>query len=249
MKDSAWTTRIIAAIVLILLVSVGFFNPVQEQLVRVQMPIQNVFNSFGIWVGSQPLIGHTSESNNSQDTIKSRTKIAELTSETSMLRAELKSRASDDKIIARGNVIGRSDTTLKREIMISIGRDNGVKKGDVVISQGFLVGRIMKLQPGFSSVQLVSDQSFRLPVSIGTTGRTGLLRGDIAGAMVVQIPTTDKLEKDEPVFTNDIGNFVPANLPIGRVGSFTQVDSNVFYEARLELGVDMAQIQQVTVIR
>jgi cell shape-determining protein MreC len=248
-KDSSWTTRIIAAIVLVLLISLGFFNPVQEQLLRLQIPIQNVFNGFGLWIGSQPLIGHNLESNDSQVNAKSKTKIAELNSENKLLRAELKSRGSDDKIVASGDVIGRSATTLKREIMISIGGDDGVRQGDVVTSQGFLIGRVIKLQPGFSTVQLVSDQSFRLPVSIGSTARSGLLKGDIASAMVVQIPTTDKLEKGEPVFTNDIGNFVPANLPIGRVGSFTQVDSNVFYEARLELGVDAAQIQQVTVIR
>lgn len=213
------------------------------------MPLQNVSNNFGLWLGSQPLIGHSSDTNDLVDNTISKARIAELKSDNESLRTELKSRDSANKIVARGNVIGRSAATLQREIMINIGREDGLMLGDVVSSQGFLVGRIIKLRPTSSTVQLVNDQSFRLPVSIGTTGRTGLLKGDIASAMIVQIPTTEMLEKGEPVFTNDIGNFVPADLPIGRIGSFTQVDSNVFYEAQLELGVDMAQIQQVTVIR
>lgn len=121
----------------------------------------------------------------------------------------------------------------QRRPVINVGRKNKVRKGMYVIDErGRLVGKIDEVKKSYSSVILVSDRSFSLPVYVA--GKyLGLLKGGLAKAKV------HYLEKDSNISLKDkiITYLPPFKSPffVGEVSRIRKDKNKLFLDVEAEI--------------
>lgn len=115
-------------------------------------------------------------------------------------------------------VIGRSADAWWQIVTINIGRNQGVKKDDVVLGIGGLVGRVMNVTPNTSRVLLISDYTSRVGATISRTRYQGFLKGQSSQVGILEFydKVTD-VKIGDVVTTSSLSTIFPPSIPIGRI--------------------------------
>lgn len=136
-----------------------------------------------------------------------------------------------------------------REAILDRGSDDGVVRGDVVITAaGALVGRVEQTGDAWAAVRLLSDVSLEVTGHILETETGGLVRTDPMEGLVM-----DLINKDEPVtegqtvVTSGDDRF-PAGIVIGTVRSVDRERTTLFALVRLSPTVSIPVRGAVLVI-
>ena len=107
--------------------------------------------------------------------------VARLAAENAVLRDRLEqwkqvpgegSVAPEQRVVARGRIIGRSDRAGRRYVDLDVGRADGVSRGLAACVGWSLVGEVVAADDGRCLVQLTTDSRFRCAVAV--TGATSL---------------------------------------------------------------------------
>ena len=148
------------------------------------------------------------------------------------------------------DVIGQDTNPAIQSILINKGFDDGVRVGMPVEAARGLVGQVYRVTNNASQVALLTETASAIPVRLGSTRATGMLRGAGRGAL----PTIDwiDLEYDvqvgELVTTSGLGSKFPENLVIGRVVNVERNEAELFQQAIVQPAVDFNAIEIVFVV-
>jgi len=113
-----------------------------------------------------------------------------------------------------------------------------------------LVGQVYNATNHASQVVLLTETSSAIPVRLGTTRATGILRGSGRGAL----PTIDwidlqyEVEVGELVVTSGLDGKFPQNLVIGRVVDVTRNEAELFQQAVVQPAVDFRTLETLFVV-
>ncbi|MCU0548186.1 MAG: rod shape-determining protein MreC [Leptolyngbya sp. Prado105] len=141
------------------------------------------------------------------------------------------------------SVIGRSADHWWQQVTLGRGSQDGVKEGDVVMSPGGLVGRIVHVSSNTSRVLLLSDPSSRVGVIISRSRFMGYLRGKTGNRVVMEFfEKVPDVRKDDVVTTSSFSQLFPAGIPIGRVESVDLAKSPA-PEATIELTAPISYLE------
>lgn len=165
---------------------------------------------------------------------------------------ELFNRAAETPELRRitANVIGEDPNPILQSIIIDKGYDDGVRVGMPVEAARGLVGQVYRVSNDASQVALLTETASAIPVRLGTTRATGMLRGAGRGAL----PTIDwidlkyQVEPGELVITSGLGGKFPENLVIGRVVSVDRNEAELFQRAVVQPAADFDAIEMVFVV-
>ncbi len=115
-------------------------------------------------------------------------------------------------------VVADSGGAFAQSILITAGSRNNVAKGQAVVTEEGLVGRVT--QSGYRSARalLVTDINSRIPVRVGEAGVRAILAGDNSPRprLIYLGAKTTVAPGDRIVTSGDAGAF-PPGLPVGRV--------------------------------
>ncbi len=116
-------------------------------------------------------------------------------------------------------VIADSGGAYAQSLLIDAGSADGVRRGEAVLGEGGLVGRIAGVGRHVARVLLLTDFNSRIPVFVeGKEPLRAILAGDNSSYPVLRfLPAKAPVEKGEQVVTSGIGGLFPPNLPIGVV--------------------------------
>ncbi len=115
-------------------------------------------------------------------------------------------------------VIADSGNSFVRTLLVMAGRDNGVDKGQAVISGDGLVGRTVEVGDRAARVLLITDINSRVPVTIEGSDMRAMLAGRNDGPPVLMhLPKGSKLIAGARVITSGAGGIFPYGLPVGVV--------------------------------
>lgn len=140
---------------------------------------------------------------------------------------ELERRLADLSALARvvdepniqfitGRVVVDSKGPFARSVLLSTGREQGVKNGFPVISSDGLVGRVLESGPKSARVLLLSDLNSRVPVLLGDGGIRAVMMGDNSGRpRLAHLPEDAAPRVGDEVVTSGVGGFFPRGLRIG----------------------------------
>ena len=148
------------------------------------------------------------------------------------------------------DVIGQDTNPALQSILINKGFDDGVRVGMPVEAARGLVGQIYRVTNNASQVALLTETASAIPVRLGSTRATGMLRGAGRG----QLPTIDwidlqyQVEVGELVTTSGLGGKFPENLVIGRVIDVERNEAELFQRAVVQPAVDFNSIEIVFVV-
>ena len=117
-------------------------------------------------------------------------------------------------------VIAGSGNSFVRAVLISAGRNDGVKAGQAVMAGPGLVGRVVDTGARSANVLLLTDLNSRIPVIVGGQGNRGILAGDNTDMAYLDLLSgRNSLKIGMRVTTSGHGGKLPPGLPIGRVSS------------------------------
>ena len=105
--------------------------------------------------------------------------------------------------------------TYGYSLLIDVGADQGIEKGQAVLSGQALVGRIITVAENWSRVLLIQDVNSMIPVisrwqrepSLLVGGSTDLLKLDM-------VPTHHSFAVGEQLLTSGEGGAIPADIPV-----------------------------------
>jgi len=124
--------------------------------------------------------------------------------------------SSSEEVIAK--VIIDKQSPFLRSIIINKGSKNKIKKGMAVLSDSYLIGKVVEVNFMTSRVLLLSDLNSKIPVTLEPGGIQSILSGDGINAGVIQY-TKDKLplDRESVLYTSGTGGLLKPGIPIGNL--------------------------------
>lgn len=117
-------------------------------------------------------------------------------------------------------VIAEEGGAFSHSIIAYTGRDSGVKKGQVVMSDNGVIGRVDKPGKMYSKIILITDINSKIPVMVERTRVRGILSGDNTTVpKMIFIPLSAKLTVGDRIITSGVAGVFPPGLPIGKISS------------------------------
>lgn len=118
---------------------------------------------------------------------------------------------------ASGEVMSDSAGAFANSLIVLAGSEDGVEKGDAVLSAGVLVGRVIYAGKQASQVLLLTDVSSRVPVFVGKKRIKAILSGNNTQSPVLtEIENIEEIKPDDEIITSGISDTLPTGLKVGK---------------------------------
>ena len=146
---------------------------------------------------------------------------------------------SSELVIAK--VIIDKQSPFLRSIIINKGSKNNIKKGMSVLSDSYLVGKVVEVNYMTSRVLLLSDLNSKIPVTIEPGSIQSILAGDGKNSGNIQY-TKDNLPIADGsiIYTSGTGGLLKSGIPIGKIEQNENQNSVNFF-------IDFSQLRYVKV--
>lgn len=144
-----------------------------------------------------------------------------------------------------GFVIGDSNDAFTRAMLVNVGAKSGVARGQAVIDDKGLVGRIVESGKSASRILLLTDAQSRVPVFVEDANLEGILVGRTGSRPAISFTLGAEaaaFQKGQRVLTSGAGGVVPRGVPVGVI--VEEKDG----EAVVNLYADYARARLVRVI-
>jgi rod shape-determining protein MreC len=124
--------------------------------------------------------------------------------------------AAHEFVTAR--VVSDAGNAYVKTLLVAAGSEDGVEKGQAVLSANGLIGRILEVGRKSARVLLVTDINSRVPVIIQGTEDHAILAGTNDGLPALRhLPPGHKAPEGAMIMTSGHGGIFPAGLPLGKV--------------------------------
>lgn len=155
-----------------------------------------------------------------------------------------------------GRVIARSPTVWHSAVTIDLGRDDGVRVDDPVLSGDGLVGLVASVQGGAAQVTLLTDHTSAISARVLPGGAQGVVRpevGDPEDLVLDFIKSARNIGVGQVVETagwraSGLASLFPAHLPIGEVTEASILDQEASQQVHLRPYADLADLDIVQVL-
>ena len=147
-----------------------------------------------------------------------------------------------DAEFVSAKIIAESGDNFTHILLVYIG-DEQVKKGQIVMGEESVIGRIDEVSGHYARVILITDINSKIPVVVERTRARAILSGD--NTMLPQLiflRSSADVQEGDIVVTSGVGGMFPAGLPIGFVNSVQNGEITV------ETLADISRIEYVRIV-
>ena len=146
---------------------------------------------------------------------------------------------SSDAVIAK--VLIDKQSPFLKSIIINKGSKDDLKKGMAVLSNSYLIGKIVEVNYTTSRVLLLSDLNSRIPVSIEPGSIQSILSGDGKNSGNIQYTKDNiSIKTGSIIYTSGTGGLLKPGIPIGKI-------YNIEKQNIVDFFVDFTQLRYVKV--
>ena len=146
---------------------------------------------------------------------------------------------SSNAVIAK--VLIDKQSPFLKSIIINKGSKNDLKKGMAVLSDNYLIGKIVEVNYSTSRVLLLSDLNSRVPVSIEPGNIQSILSGDGQTSGKIQYTKNNsEINSDSIIYTSGTGGLLKPGIPIGKIHIIEKQNTVNFF-------IDFTQLRYVKV--
>ncbi len=140
----------------------------------------------------------------------------ELIAENKQLKNLLNYDRKDVMKYITARIIGNMGGSFARNILINVGNDFGVRKGQSAVVGKGLVGRVTIVGSHSSSVLLITDLNSRIPVVIESTRVRAFLDGDNTNLLRLSyLSANSDFSIGQRIVTSGHGGVFPPGIPVG----------------------------------
>ncbi len=147
-------------------------------------------------------------------------------------------------------VIGRDMSTIFKSISVNKGTADGVKKGDGVISQFGVIGRVMKTTHHVSEVLLLTDTNSYIEGMDKQTRIRGIINGTGLDRLnFMYVLSNAPINKGDTIITGGQDGVFPEGITIGKVISIQNKPAGwLFKDVVVQPEVDLNRLDYVMII-
>lgn len=153
-------------------------------------------------------------------------------------------------------VIGRPAGAFSQAVVIAAGSNDGVRRNDPVVTQDGLVGLVTRVSARTARVTLLTDDRSAVSAVDAGTEAAGVVRhGRAARSTLVldRVPKEDVVRVGDTVVTagwrvGQLSSLYPRGIPIGRVTSVGQADTDLYKQVLVEPFADFRSLDSVLVL-
>ena len=141
-----------------------------------------------------------------------------LEAENKALRAQLNYVPGPQASYVSARVIADTGGAFAHSLLLNIGAQPGVSKGQAVVTGDGLVGRVTGVGDRSTRVLLITDLNSRIPVLIEATRTRGILAGNNTDRpRLIHLPPGATVSPGDRIVTSGHGGAFPVGLPVGLV--------------------------------
>lgn len=175
--------------------------------------------------------------------------LSEAEKENDSLRADLGFKESSGLDLVAAEV-AYFDPSLTGGITVKVESNDGIEIGNVVLSEGFLVGCVSNISGNFVTIQLITDSNSSIPTTIQNKNISGIATGEIGnGLNLEQVPQNDNVVVGDSVITSGLGGSVPKGLILGTVTNVSKSSNSIFQDITLSPMIGFSEIERVLIAR
>jgi rod shape-determining protein MreC len=165
-------------------------------------------------------------------------------------------RFPDDFEPVAAEVIGRPTGAFTQAIVVAAGSDHGVRVNDPVVTGDGLVGLVTRVTSDTARIQLLTDQEAAVSAVDPRTRASGIVRharGTRETLVLDRVRKEDLVRIGDEIVTagwraGSLSSLFPKGIPIGRVASVGQTDTDLFQQVQVDPYVDFGALDAVLVL-
>lgn len=125
-------------------------------------------------------------------------------------------------------VTAEESNTFSHTLIIYTNGNENIRKGQVVLSDSGVIGRVEKVGSVYSKILLATDINSNIPVMVEKSRVRGILSGDNTSLpKLVFTPLEADLSIGDKIVTSGVAGIFPAGLPVGKIVSTQKNDIKV----------------------
>lgn len=150
--------------------------------------------------------------------------------------------------LREGHVTMRPPVSWWSEIRVDRGTKDGVRPGMGATQDGALVGRVSRVEPNSSWIELLTSPSLYIPVVVEETRDLGVLNGEGNGNVwLLYIPAEKELRVGMGISTALVSEQLPPGIPIGKIVAVgDEIGGYRLY--RLALTAELSRLYRVKIV-
>jgi rod shape-determining protein MreC len=178
------------------------------------------------------------------------TQLRLLQEENNNLRQQLQFFSKSQKKIG-AEVIGRDLDPLGTTIIIDRGSADGLTNGHpVIVGNGLLIGKLVRVDEHTSVVRLLSDYQSRVAATVVNREKSlGLVEGGYGLTVKLDlIPQNEVIRPGDVIITSGLEAYIPRGLVIGTVEVVEKKTQEPFQQAIIKTAADLHSITLVSIL-
>lgn len=266
-KHAGVISTVVIIVVLALLVfltnvdvkNLSYAQSISTSFIR---PIQNGFNYVGNKLkGNDAFFVDLNTLRKENEELKSKnSKLEEQLRELEIIKAQnaslqeysvLKDKYANYESIP-ADIIDRDFSNFGSQLVLNIGKKQGVEVGMTVIAEAGLVGNVVSCTNTSSTVQVIVDASSSVSAMITTSSEGIICKGSIdnnSELRATYIDTSSEVLVGDTVVTSGIGGIYPKGITIGTITEVVNTNNLTDRYAVIETAVDFSKLYTVLVIK
>ncbi|HZL58343.1 MAG TPA: rod shape-determining protein MreC [Stellaceae bacterium] len=165
-----------------------------------------------------------------------------LATENEQLRNLTKFAPQDAVSSVTGEVIADSGGAFLRNVMVNVGRRDGVARGQAAMTGEGLVGRVIEVGERTARVLLLTDINSHIPVTLEGSRERAVLDGDNGDQpKLVYLQPKGEVKSGDRIVTSGAGGIFPPGLPVG----IAALDGS---QLRVEPYADLARLDVLRIV-
>lgn len=167
------------------------------------------------------------------------------------LKDQLEVRQRSDIPTVAARITSGPLTSFASTLEIDRGSGDGVRKGMAVVTAAGMVGRVVRVTGGRSTIALITDPSFRFGVRLASQGSLGIAEGTGNGGLlrVQGIAKSSGARRGDTVITSgEIDSPFPPGVQVGTVTAVANTEDQTEKVLTVEPVADLESLTYVTVL-
>jgi len=227
--------------------ALDFFKPVQESLYSFFQPVIRSFDNIKGFFHLSSRVKELELEN--AKLLKDYSENINLKIENDSLRSLLEIKQRGDYKTVAAKAIGYNTDNWQSEVILNVGKNDGVVEGMCVINEKGLVGIVIFSSGNSCNVRLLNDPQISLGARILSSRSLGMIEGSQDNRIIFNyIAKSDIVYPGDILVTAGFGKYIPEEILIGAVKKVSVTDKNPYKEIEVETFVNMRRIENVLVI-
>lgn len=255
----AFATALVLILIGLVMQAKGWLQPIEYALLQAPRPVTSVVKAV-----SEPVHGFFSTLFSIRTVVKENATLQnqvtqlqlqqvqfdKLKSDNELLQSELKFKNQSKLTLESCSVLSIDPEELSDAMVLSCGKEQGIVEGQAVISQGYLIAKIVYVGSYTSTALLISNAQSSIDAKLSKNDTEGVVKGSFgSGAVFDLVSQNADVASGDLVVTAGINPHIPKNILIGQIGSVLSGQNDLFKKMSITSPVRTRAVEFVFVVK